>query len=309
MAVHNSIKYLKESIESILNQSYADFEFIIIDDGSTDGSTDLLREYAIRDARIRLYIQENIGLTKSLNKGLSLARGEFIARMDSDDLAMPHRFNLQINEFKNHCDLVLVGSEVGLIDEGGIRFTTWGQTQDPVEIRRKLLLGDGGVLIHPAVMFRSESARMIGGYDENMPTAQDLDLYLRLTEKGLAMNIPKVLLLWRQHSASVNHTKSHTWVAMRQYCIGKTIKRIGVERYLKELFLPSPKSIALEPIQKARLAANANFYYSATLIYLSIFRKKGGKIKALKSWFDMILLLGNRFFWGLIRKLLRLHEN
>ena len=93
MSVHNGEKYLREAVESILNQTFRDFEFIIIDDGSTDGSKTILEEYAAKDSRIRLVVPwENRGLTKSLNDGLALARGEFIARMDADDIALPQRF-------------------------------------------------------------------------------------------------------------------------------------------------------------------------------------------------------------------------
>lgn len=236
MSVHNGVKYLLQAIESILNQTLYDFEFIIVDDGSTDGASQILETYAKTDSRIVLVGQANQGLTKSLNKALYLARGDFIARMDSDDVAHPHRLETQLAFLNSHPDIVCVGSEVELISENGIRLGPRNQPREHDEIRRLLLLGDGGAMTHPAIMFRREQAIKIAGYDEQFLTAQDLDFFLRISEVGRVANIDEILLDWRQHPQSINRTKSDTWRSMKIVAIEKTIERIGAHNYSSQLF-------------------------------------------------------------------------
>ncbi len=291
MSVYNGIAYLHEAVESILNQTFRDFDFIIIDDGSVDGATDLLRKYAEDDKRIRLVIQENIGLTRSLNRGLSMASGELIARMDPDDIALPTRFEKQMAMFHNHPSLVLLGCEAGLIDEAGRLYGKRGHSQSHAEIRRRLLAGDGGALTHPAIMFRTGAAQAIGGYDENMPTAQDLDFYLKLSEVGVVANLKETLLLWRQHSGSVNHTKSQTWAEMRRYCVGKTIQRIGVQQFLEQFFLPTTHSPDSRAIDKARIASKSGFYREACGFYWSAFKSKDQRGAAVYQFTEMVMNL------------------
>jgi glycosyltransferase involved in cell wall biosynthesis len=236
MSIYNGKRFVSEAINSILNQSLTNFEFIILDDGSTDGVTEDLMRYADADRRIRLIVQDNIGLTKSLNCGLALSRGQFIARMDADDISHPSRFALQVKEFKRDRKLVLLGSEVELVTECGIELGTMGKQLSHKDIRAQLLNGDGSALVHPAVMFRRDAALAIGGYDEAFTTAQDLDLFLRLTDSGKAANLPQTLLKWRQHYQSVNRTRSETWADAKTRAIAKTINRIGVDAYAKQKF-------------------------------------------------------------------------
>jgi glycosyltransferase involved in cell wall biosynthesis len=119
MAVHNNRSLLDNAVESVLNQTYTNFEFIIIYDGSTDGSTERLQQYAAQDERIRLTVQANAGLTRSLNRGLAKARGAYIARMDGDDICRPDRLAQQVRHLDRHADHVLVGGQVLLVDEKG----------------------------------------------------------------------------------------------------------------------------------------------------------------------------------------------
>jgi glycosyltransferase involved in cell wall biosynthesis len=203
MAVYNGKRYLPASIESILAQSFRDFEFIIIDDGSTDGSSEIVADFARQDPRIRVIVQQNIGLTKSLNKAIALARGRYIARMDSDDIALPARFEQQVAFLDQHPEHVMIGSQVLLIDPDGDPICEKPQTQyghDPIQTA---LLEKGWPMVHPAVMIRTETLRTMGGYDERYRTNQDHDLFLRLCERGKVENLPDVLLQYRQHFASV----------------------------------------------------------------------------------------------------------
>lgn len=205
MAVHNGAKYLRAAVDSILAQSFADFEFIVIDDGSTDESLAILKSYD--DPRLRIVRRENKGLTKSLNEGIALARGELIARMDGDDIALPQRFEKQVALLRTDDSLVAVGGDVMRIDGDDRPLTSPRMPLTHDEIEADLLLGRGGALVHPAMMARASALRAIGGYREQFKTAQDLDLYLRLVKRGKLANVPEVVLKYRIHANSVSAAK------------------------------------------------------------------------------------------------------
>lgn len=204
MAVCNNLRYLPESVDSILSQTFRNFEFIIIDDGSTDGSGAWLERKASTDPRIRLYRQENIGLTKSLNKGLLMAKGEFIARMDGDDISLPERFAKQLKFMSAFPEVVASGTGVLYIDPKGLPLGHATTPADHEEIEKMLLNGNGGAICHPSVIMRRGSVEAVSGYDGAYRTAQDLDLYLRLGELGRLSNLPEILICYRQHFKSAN---------------------------------------------------------------------------------------------------------
>jgi glycosyltransferase involved in cell wall biosynthesis len=208
MSVYNSECYVNKSVESILTQTFKNFEFIIINDGSTDKSLEILEYYARQDNRIKLINQENIGLVKSLNKGLKISQGNFIARMDADDISKPERFEKQIEYLKNHPNCVIVGCEVLQIDMDGAPICNMGIPLSHEEIDAGLLLGRGGDIRHPAVMMRRDAVLKLGGYREQFKTAEDLDLFLRLAEQGKLANLSDILLEYRLHLGSVNFSKS-----------------------------------------------------------------------------------------------------
>jgi glycosyltransferase involved in cell wall biosynthesis len=236
MAVHNCEPYLQAAVESILNQTSRDFEFIIIDDGSSDGSIAILEKYAACDQRIRLVSRGNLGLTKSLNEGLALAKGEYIARMDADDISLPERFARQVDFLDSNPGHVAIGANVMMTD-GELRpLRLRPQPRTHREICRELLLGNGGAMTHPVIIFRRAAAEKVGGYDERFVVAQDLDLLIRLSEIGLLENLGEVLLYWRQHDESVNHKKFSTWHMVKRLAIKEAIIRQGPETYANGLF-------------------------------------------------------------------------
>ena len=198
MPVRNASIYLKHSIESILEQSFTDFEFLIVDDGSTDGSAEDLRRYADADPRIRLTVRANAGLVSTLNEMLRAARGEFIARMDADDVALPNRFKDQLDFLRTHPDIVCVGGAYVRIDERGRRIMTVHFKEDHEAIQESALSGVGP-LCHPSVMMRRKAVMQVGGYDHRWVYAEDLDLWLRLGEVGRLANLPQVVLFYRVH--------------------------------------------------------------------------------------------------------------
>ena len=294
--VHNGRRYLAEAVDSILAQTMQNFEFIIIDDGSTDGATEELNAYAARDPRIRLSVQENAGLTKALNVGLRLSRGEFVARMDADDIAHPERLAKQVSAFLSDPRLVIVGAKVELISSEGIQLGARGTTRGHSNIRRRLLIGDGATMVHPVVMFRRQSALEVGGYDERFRTGQDLDLFLRLTEIGLADNLADTLLYWRQHKNSVNRTQSSTWRAVKTLAIEKTLERIGAQRFAEELFVAEPEfRFPQDQLDLARFAlSNGRYGGAGKLLWQEFVRGRRRRESLEQLFFVAIALLYHR---------------
>jgi GT2 family glycosyltransferase len=201
MPVHNAGPYLARAVESILSQTYVDFEFVIIDDGSTDRSGATLEQYAARDRRIRLVSRRNTGYTIALNELLGLARGDLIARMDADDVALPHRLARQVAFLQEHAEIVCAGSAVQFIDAAGRLLRTGHPGMEHEEILARALNGDCA-LNHPSVLMRRAAVLRVGGYRPEFEPAEDLDLWLRLGEVGRLINLPDVLLQYRQHSRS-----------------------------------------------------------------------------------------------------------
>ena len=206
MPVYNAEHYIDLAIDSILNQTFSDFELIAIDDGSVDSSREILEERARQDIRIRCCFRPNTGIGGALNDGIKVARGEFLARMDADDISLPHRFAQQIARFKSDPTLVALGSAVIFMDSSGNLVKSCPRSANHQQIEQSLLEGDGGAIIHPSLMLRRASAIEIGGYRTDR-YYEDLDLYLRLARVGRLSNLSEPLLKYRVHPTSVNFSK------------------------------------------------------------------------------------------------------
>jgi hypothetical protein len=195
MSVHDDLRYLPQAVDSILRQSFEDFEFLILDDGSADGSGDYLN--ALTDPRVRLVRNEtNLGLTCSLNRGLDVACGRYIARMDADDVAMPQRLARQVEFLEAHAEVGVVGSSRVLIDEAGDVVAEAPAAETDLRIRWKCLLGNP--FAHPAVMIRRDVLeRHALRYDETYRTAQDYELWTRLLAVAKGHNLPEPLIGYR----------------------------------------------------------------------------------------------------------------
>lgn len=205
MSVYNGSHYLREAIDSILNQSFSDFEFIIINDCSTDDTEDILTGYARRDNRVVLLKnEENLGLTKSLNKGLVIARGDYIARQDADDISLPERLNKQIEILENYREVILVSCNLELVDADGKSIQRIYRDCLPEILQWHLLFYNhiGG---HSQVVFRRRPVVELGGYSEHYRYAQDYELWLRLAGAGKFLILPDILLHYRYiHSESIS---------------------------------------------------------------------------------------------------------
>lgn len=201
MSVYNGEKYLKEAIESILNQSFSDFEFLIFNDCSSDSSRDIILSY--NDPRVVLIDNEkNIGLTKTLNKGITLAKGEYIARMDADDISHPERFMEQVKYLDKKTDVSVCGTWVQLLNEKEIVTLETEKNQ----IRVDLLCHS--CLAHPSVMVRkSFFDRFSLRYNESLLYAQDYELWVKCSHNGTIENIDRPLLFYRRHGEQVSTQK------------------------------------------------------------------------------------------------------
>ncbi len=204
MPVYNAERYVGEAVRSILGQTRGDFELIIVDDGSTDGSGAILRGLAGKDGRIQLVSRANTGLTRALNEAAGLARGEFLARMDADDVAMAERLARQVEYMEGHGDCVAVGGAAACMTAEGWEIDTWLPPGEHEEIDRLHIEGLGTGLAHPAVLMRREAFERAGGYRAECEPAEDLDLWLRLAEGGGRLgNVREVVLRYRMHVGSV----------------------------------------------------------------------------------------------------------
>jgi glycosyltransferase involved in cell wall biosynthesis len=207
MPVYNAGRYVAEAVESILAQTLEDFEFLIIDDGSKDRSPEILRGYAARDPRIRLVSRPNTGIVGALNEGLGLARGELVARMDADDVALPSRLATQLRYMEDHPECVMVGSRVLVIDPEGMPLTIMSDALTHEQIVEGFLAGRGQLVHHPAVMYRRRVVLEIGAYRPIFDESEDLDLFLRLAEVGRIVNLEEPLLKYREHMAKASRAK------------------------------------------------------------------------------------------------------
>lgn len=210
LPVYNAAPFLQMALDSLTAQTFSDFELIAVDDGSTDSSLQILRRQAARDSRLRVTSRANTGIVGALNDGLAGARAPFIARMDADDAAAPERFARQLARFEAEPGLVALGSAVTFMDAAGYSVQSCPRLLAHAEIEQALLAGDGGALIHPAVMFRADAVRAAGGYRVFQPEAQyyeDLDLFLRLARLGVLANLAEPLLRYRVHAGSINFTR------------------------------------------------------------------------------------------------------
>lgn len=206
MPVYNGAAYLAEAIDSILAQTHDDFEFLILNDGSKDDSQAILQAYAARDARIRVVQQENMGLAATLNKGMAMARAEFIARQDQDDLSDPQRLAKQLAYLQAHPDCVLLGTRASIM----VDRTPTDRAHDHPAFNSvlKLDLLINNPFVHSSVMLRREAVLALGGYttDRNRQPPEDYELWARIGRSARVANLPERLLVYREAAQSMSRT-------------------------------------------------------------------------------------------------------
>ncbi len=199
MSVYNSEAYLPEAIDSILNQTFDDFEFIIIDDGSKDGSLKIIKSY--KDNRIRLISRSNKGLTASLNEGLKLAKGEYIARQDSDDISIPTRLQKEVAYLDANPRVALVGSNYTVMEVDGTKLTTTNVFTRPADLKlTQITCNQYG---HGSIMLRRSILKKTGDYDDSVGYVEDYDLWTRISRFADIANIEEPLYLYRRNTESI----------------------------------------------------------------------------------------------------------
>jgi hypothetical protein len=202
MPVHNGGPYLEAAVDSILGQSFADLEFVIVDDGSTDSTGDVLRRYQTVDRRVRVVHQEKAGLVASLNRGCGLARAAYLARMDADDIAFPDRLARQVEFLDRHPNVAVVGSAVMRIDASGREIKRNVCPTSHAEIVEALR--EYTCFTHPSVTLRAAALADVGGYRWAYGPAEDYDLWLRLSERYKLANLPDPLLYYRVYPGQIS---------------------------------------------------------------------------------------------------------
>ncbi len=218
LPVYNAAPFVDEAVQSIRNQTFSDFELIVIDDGSSDGSLRVLRRHAKDDDRITLISRPNTGIVNTLNEMADFARSPFLARMDADDIAMPDRFARQLAFFRSRPRAVCVGGRVEMITETGDPIVSPEPVTGDARIQRDALAGRTPIS-HPSAMFRREAFEAVGRYHHDAYPAEDLDLFLRLGEIGELHNLPETVLKYRMHGNSISVRLSDRQIAkMKQAC-------------------------------------------------------------------------------------------
>lgn len=203
MSVYNGAAYLEEAIRSIRVQTFGDFEFVIVDDGSTDGSAEILRAHAAADHRLRIVTQANAGLGEALNRAIAAARGEYVARMDADDVSRPGRFAAQVAYLDAHQGCAFAGTGHVVIDGAGRPCGGCQPADDPRRLRERILSGTGNPVCHGSVMMRAAALRPLRPV-YRLRYSQDFDLWVRLLTQWDAGMVASPLYLYREHGAGAH---------------------------------------------------------------------------------------------------------
>lgn len=204
LPVRDNATYLPEAIRSISEQSFEDWECLAVDDGSVDASGDILRSWAAKDSRARVLSGSGQGIVAGLNLALAEAEGEWIARMDGDDIAHPKRLEKQLAYLQAHPAVVACGTQVRYVDPRGRVIFPTDNPLNHAAILEQLQRGLSGSLIHPTLMVCAKALKRVEGYREAYRDVEDFDLYLRLSERGQFANVDEHLLDYRQHPKSAN---------------------------------------------------------------------------------------------------------
>jgi len=241
---YNAQRYLAEMIDSFLAQTFADFELIVVDDGSTDSTADILRSYAGRDPRVKPLFIQHTGIVGAANAGVEAAQTDLIARADADDISLPQRLEKQFAYMREHPECVAVGSRMILIEPYGSPLCATDHKLTHEEIDAGLMRGGGWVLPQPAVMFRREAFMRAGMYRKQYEWSEDLDLFLRLAEVGKVANLPDALVKYRLHPLSTNFTKRDLQLKLKQSLVTEAYARRG-------LTMPTHLEFKMRPMEEA----------------------------------------------------------
>ena len=235
MTTYNGARFLGEAIESILSQSYTDLELIVVDDGSTDSSASVIRSFCVRDSRARgIFLKENLGIPKAANRGLRFARGEYVARMDSDDLCHPDRLRQQVCHLDKHKSVHVVGCHYRAIDEAGAfcsaEYAKRFMLPIPIVFGRhrvaENILRFGYPVLHATIVCRRSTFLSVDGYREFLPMSEDDDLYSRIMSlHGRVLDsLPEKLYYYRHYGSSTTQRFSYPLRMLMVHCLSLSLE-------------------------------------------------------------------------------------
>jgi glycosyltransferase involved in cell wall biosynthesis len=238
MAVHNGAQYIVEAIESVLRQTHQDFEFVVVDDGSTDATSQILAKYAAHDGRIEVMSQANADQPDSLNRALAAASNDWVAVLDSDDVCMRHRLDAQLRMIQQEPSIRVLGASAVIIDSNGrIRGVRHHPPNSVSEFRR--MVRDNGVIpvVHPSVMMHRPTILALGGYDPSFGPAADAELWSRVSDNHVIVNLPEPVIYYRIHSASMSVSRfceqqsKYRWILARQEARRRGLPQPTLEQF------------------------------------------------------------------------------
>jgi glycosyltransferase involved in cell wall biosynthesis len=298
MSVYNGEKYLREAIASLESQSGVDFECLVIDDGSTDGSSALLRDWAKRDSRVRLERKEtNAGLTQRLTELLAHAKAAFVARQDSDDRSLPDRLQRQAEHLQRHEAVALVGSAYDIIDDQGAVLNTLRPPAQSSDLKEALQFRN--VLAHGSWMARRELLQDVGGYRSTFRYAQDYDVLLRVIEKGEIECLPDALYQLRldENSLSVKKRRLQDfYAALARRCASARRQGSSDAELLRRV---------QEPVITAQPSVRPQ---DAVLLLKALHQLKGGQVRAARETLKRVPWTVEPLRAALLRIMVRLPE-
>ena len=250
MPVFNSERFVAEAIGSILSQSFKDFEFLILDDASTDKSFGIIKDFGKKDLRIKVFQNEkNLGVVESRNKLINLSKGKYIAWLDSDDIALKNRFEVQIKFLEEHPEIGMVGAYPIIIDENSKKTGQWWFETNPQKLKIELFFHSP--FLSSSVMIR-KSCLPQNFYDSKFPVAEDFDLYSKISEHSDAANISEFLVKYRINSKGLSKSNTEKMEQLAVQVIKEHAERLGIkleESTIKHLRKPKTASkIAFEEI-------------------------------------------------------------
>jgi len=275
--VYNEEKHIEESINSIIKQTYKNLEIIVIDDGSTDGSLDILKKFQKFDSRIALVSRENKGLITTLNEGVDLSKGVYIARMDADDISLPNRLFEQVEYLKNNAEIDIVGTQAIGIGADGKFIKNINKPRSSNEINTYMLLNSP--LIHPSIVIRRKCIKL-NLFDEKDYLAEDYGAWLRLnTGKNIA-NLKGRLIKYRIHPGSISQQKKE-----EQF---ENTKKIRKRNLINSFFIYKNE-------QQSNILLLHRFHYSFILVLFSFFMNNHSYL-SLREYMKVCAVLLTRWY-------------
>ncbi len=289
MSVYNGEDYLSEAIESVLNQTFKEFELIVINDCSTDGTSEILQKFAELDQRVKVHTNEvNLRLPSSLNKALSIAQGKYVARMDADDICLPDRLEKQYQFMEEHPDVSLSSCRFMTIKNGVITSGGCGGKCDKESVKALLLVTNP--ILHPGIIAKAEVIQRLG-YDKNFTCTEDMELWTRFVLEGYSVEIlPEYLMIYRLHDKQITSTtleKQHKEVVtIQKKYLGKLLAPMDSSKeqfYIRGIYFRDNKDINqfcqfyrwLKSVNKKTKAVSMDAFNYAMFEILAEYKRRG----------------------------------